>query len=91
MGLNQWVDAAGGDIMTPDAEYTVRWSMRFAAEGPIDAAQQALGVQRDPESIATVFFVIDQHGNQFRVDLDADGSVNYVRDEHTGEYLEDNR
>ncbi len=56
--------------MSDEYPFTVTWSMPFEAEGPIDAARQALGTLQDPDSIATVFVVEDQLGNRFKVDLD---------------------
>jgi hypothetical protein len=49
--------------------YNVIWQMEFDAESAEDAARQALTVQRDPESIATVFDVmeIDNGAGEFSV------------------------
>jgi hypothetical protein len=41
------------------AEYLVTWKIEVAADSPEDAALQALEIQRDPESMATVFDVVD--------------------------------
>jgi desulfoferrodoxin (superoxide reductase-like protein) len=49
--------------------FIVMWEMDFEATDARDAARQALEVQRDPESIATVFVVTDRHGSQASVDL----------------------
>lgn len=38
-------------------EYRVEWVIELDAESPEEAAAQALEIQRDPESIATVFRV----------------------------------
>lgn len=38
-------------------EYRVEWSIDILAGSPRKAAEQALAIQRDPESIATVFDV----------------------------------
>lgn len=54
----------------PTSEYTVEWSINLDAETPVDAARQALGIQRDPGGIATVFRVWDQHGYSWRIDLE---------------------
>jgi len=41
-------------------DYLVNWTIGvIEAEDPIDAAKKTLIIQRDPESIATVFEVID--------------------------------
>jgi hypothetical protein len=37
--------------------YTVIWEIDVDADTHEDAAREALHIQRDPESIATVFFV----------------------------------
>jgi len=46
-------------------EYKVIWEIDLWAENPEDAAKKALAVQRDPDSLATVFTV----GNE-TIDLD---------------------
>jgi len=46
--------------------YLVTWEMEFDAETPEEAARQALTVHRDPESLATVFTVLEianEHGD----------------------------
>lgn len=40
--------------------YLVTWELEIDAETPHDAAVMALQYQRDPDSIATVFTVIDR-------------------------------
>lgn len=37
------------------AEYYVTWEITLEAEDAYEAAEKALAIQRDPESIATVF------------------------------------
>lgn len=37
--------------------YRVSWSIDIEAESPLEATREALAIQRDPESIATVFDV----------------------------------
>jgi hypothetical protein len=51
--------------------YLVEWSIDLYAETPEEAARQALAIHRDPESIATVFKVIehDAGGDAVTVDL----------------------
>jgi len=39
--------------------YRVTWVIELDAESPVKAAELALEIQRDPESIATVFDVQD--------------------------------
>ena len=38
-------------------EYRVVWEIEVDAESPEDAAQQALRIQRDSSSLATVFYI----------------------------------
>lgn len=38
-------------------EYRVTWTIDIEADSPVDAAQEALRIQRDKDSIATVFDV----------------------------------
>lgn len=55
---------------SPDpSTYRVRWEIEVTADSPKDAAQQALTIHRDPNSIAEVFDVIDMFGATTRVDL----------------------
>jgi len=49
-------------------EYTVNWKMSIVADSPKEAAEKALKVQRDPESIAT-FFTVENHQAIYNVDL----------------------
>ena len=44
-------------------EYTVTWTIELEAESIEDAAQKALEIQRDPDSLATHFIVTDCFGN----------------------------
>ena len=48
--------------------YYVTWSIEIEATSPKVAAEIALKIQRDPESIATVFMVSDQNGTAARID-----------------------
>ena len=41
----------------PEERYLVTWAIDLYADTPEEAAQQALVIQRDPASIATVFSV----------------------------------
>lgn len=50
--------------------YLVRWEIDVEADTPADAAQRALQIQRNPQSIATVFDVFDQEGHITRIDLE---------------------
>lgn len=38
-------------------EYLVQWEMPIEADSPLEAAQKALRIHRNPESIATIFTV----------------------------------
>ena len=49
--------------------YRISWEIDIDADTPVEAARKALAVQRDPESIATVFDVTDERGKRVRVDL----------------------
>ena len=53
------------------ADFKVTWEIDLVAETPEDAARQALAIQRDPKSLATVFDVIDNYTMQEpeRIDL----------------------
>lgn len=49
-------------------EYRVLWAIDLSATSMADAARQALGIQRDPESTATAFVVTDDfHSRQIDV------------------------
>ena len=41
-------------------QYHILWKIDLEAESPENAALQALGIHRDPESIATVFSIEHQ-------------------------------
>lgn len=42
--------------------YRITWLIDIEADSPRDAVEEALRIQRDPESIATVFEVADRNG-----------------------------
>lgn len=50
-------------------EFTVTWSMSIEAETAAEAAAIALGIHRDPDSIATVFRV-DSDTESLMLDVD---------------------
>jgi len=53
--------------------YSVTWSIEIDARTPEEAARKALEIQRDPNSLATVFGVRDEStGQEVTVDLDPD-------------------
>lgn len=49
--------------------YHVNWEIELDAESPVDAARKALAVQRDPQSLASVFVVTDEEGELHHIDL----------------------
>lgn len=49
--------------------YLVEWYIDVEAESPQEAAEKALEIQRDPDSIATVFTVSDGDSSTVNVDL----------------------
>lgn len=53
------------------SEYYIEWRIELDADNPTDAARKALAIQRDPESIATVFHIIDEDGEESVIDLTA--------------------
>jgi hypothetical protein len=55
--------------LNADREYTVGWSIELSAGSPEAAAASALKIQRNPNSIATVFEVTDGHGSRRDIDL----------------------
>ena len=48
--------------------YYLTWSIEIEATSPKVAAEMALEIQRDPESIATVFMVSDENGAVVQID-----------------------
>jgi len=50
--------------------YRITWEIDIDADSPREAAEQALIIHRNPESIATVFDVTDEGGHTERIDLD---------------------
>lgn len=53
-------------------KYKVVWEMEIEASSPLKAAERALEIQRDPNSIATIFNVIDSKGREKTIDLDVE-------------------
>lgn len=52
-------------------DYRITWELDLDASSPLDAAQKALSIHRDPASIATTFTVFDPATQQAtEVDLD---------------------
>jgi hypothetical protein len=50
--------------------YRVTWLLDIEADSPQDAAEQALVIQRDESSIATVFTVTDVDGVEVDIALE---------------------
>lgn len=71
-----------------EKEYRVIWEIDIVASSPREAAKQALEIQRDPESLATVFDILDEDGDSHRVDLleetaaELDSITNWLDTEH---------
>lgn len=55
--------------------YRVVWEIDIEAETPRDAAELALEIQRNNESIATVFEVIGEKGTSITVDLEESENI----------------
>jgi hypothetical protein len=55
--------------------YRVTWVIDIDAVSPEHAARQALDIQRDKESTATVFDVREPSGNNVTIDTLADGNA----------------
>lgn len=51
-------------------KYRVTWDIEIDADSPKAAAEEALIIQRDTMSIATVFNVYDSRGKVWEIDLD---------------------
>lgn len=42
--------------------YRVMWDINVEADSPLEAAEEAQRIQRDPDSLATTFMVYDDKG-----------------------------
>ena len=49
-------------------EYKLKWEIDLTADTPQEAAIEAMRVQRDVSSIASVFTVTDEAGNETIID-----------------------
>lgn len=70
--------------------YTVKWEIEIEADNPVAAAQEALAIQRDPESIATFFEVTEETNScdgtvYHSVDLNFDDGCCLVKNLSDGE------
>lgn len=50
-------------------EYYVEWSINITAGSPAEAAEEAQRIQRDLDSVATVFDVYEDGDAYHRIDL----------------------
>ena len=50
-------------------EYRVTWTIDLDADSPEDAARLALAIHRNPQSLATVFDVVDPQDRSVMVDV----------------------
>ncbi len=55
--------------------YRVSWEIDIAADSPRGAAEKAQAIQRDPESLATVFDVIEMDGDTIQRDPESLATV----------------
>lgn len=51
-------------------EFTVTWTIQINALTPRKAAEEALKIQRDAFSTATLFEVFDEEGDKTTIDLE---------------------
>ena len=52
--------------------YRLVWQIDVEADTPREAAEKALAIQRNPNSIATAFDVFEKPGHKTQVDLGDD-------------------
>jgi hypothetical protein len=57
-------------------EYHVTWEIDLDADSPREAAERALAIHRNPESIATFFEVTDEAGTTERIDVEDSKDTN---------------
>ena len=67
-------EASDEDDTGEDRQFLVHWEMDISARTTKEAAEKALAVHRNPESIATVFDVFEDGHFKARVDL-TEGTV----------------
>lgn len=48
--------------------YVVSWTIEIDADSPEQAVREARKVMLDPQSLATVFHVVDEDGNTRQID-----------------------
>ena len=68
-------------------QYLISWFVDVDDDSPYEAARQALGMQRDPESTATIFTVRDKQSGE-SVCIDADSGEEYPSDDFTRDALD---
>jgi hypothetical protein len=64
---DRYIVTADPDVS--NVEYVVTWTVDITADSPEAAARKALAMQRDPDSIATVFTVLSETGDSETIDL----------------------
>jgi len=72
-------------------EYRVKWEIDVEAVSPIAAARLALKMQRDQESVATVFGVIGPEGENIIIDVQPSYLIRWCEIHGGWEYKEDDR
>ena len=66
--------------MAEPRQYQVRWEIDIEADTPQEAAEEALHIQRDADSIATVFDVTDaETGETTNVDVNPGDKLTKVQ------------
>ena len=55
--------------MNKEHEYTVTWEITVWATTPKIAAKEARNIQRDPNSIASIYLITDENGTGTMIDL----------------------
>jgi len=59
-------------------KYHVFWEVELDADGPIEAAKIALEMQRDPQSMATVFELVDENEITYKIDADNNDVISSI-------------
>jgi len=59
-------------------KYHVFWEVELDASGPVEAAKVALEMQRDRQSMATVFELVDEDEITYRIDADNNDVISSI-------------